>query len=705
MKPKCASCNSALFVKAFTWPFGAFVFSASLSASLTDHTMGAGRKSQTFNVNGTVPFFPTTYFSVCGRNLQKNQLGGVIFGCKTNSLKECLSKQLFGLPAQHFSYVKNIDPGLPLFLFNYSDRKLHGTFEAVSKGQINIDPYGWAADGDRTQYPAQVQIRVRLKCHPLSEDKFKPVIADNYYSYNHFWFELDHGQASKLISLLESSSIAPGTSATQTTTRWRTVYRPLQSQESPGEGEVFRMLDSEMENSTHSSRKSDSTEILSSFDGDIQQWDSQIDVKEVEQEEKDLLFMKLKKLIHNQSQDLSLSGNVKDNNDIKNMHSEDKGCLEASSGLEEKKEESPVPSIECQFIITQLMQDVEELKAFKTAQTQKIAYLEQKLELAEMEIQHLKNRCTILESACNHSVMHNEKRVIQLSDDLHLDSKESLFLIGGFDGESPLASMDLYCPSQNVIKPLKPMSTVRSYASVAQLNGDIYIFGGGDGTLWYDTVESYSPLCNQWTLCPSLAQKKGSLAGAALNSKIFAIGGGNGIDCFSDVEMLDLDIGRWISTRSMLQKRFSLAAVELNGVLYATGGFDGTDYLKSAERFDPREHSWTKIASMNEKRSCHSLVVLNEKLYALGGFDGGEMVPSIEVFDPRLGAWMMGEPMNQPRGYSAAAVVKDSIYIIGGIKVDDQIVDSVENYKEGQGWQETFTTVVGRRCYLSAIAI
>jgi hypothetical protein len=30
------------------------------------------------------------------RNLGKNQLGGVIFGAKNTTIKECLSKQLFG---------------------------------------------------------------------------------------------------------------------------------------------------------------------------------------------------------------------------------------------------------------------------------------------------------------------------------------------------------------------------------------------------------------------------------------------------------------------------------------------------------------------------------------------------------------------------------------------------------------------------------
>ncbi|KAF3625841.1 hypothetical protein FXO38_26150 [Capsicum annuum] len=63
-----------------------------------------------------------------------------------------------GLPASHFSYVKNINVGLTLFLFNYSDRKLHGIFEAASPGKLNINPYGWTSDGtENTPYAAQVR--------------------------------------------------------------------------------------------------------------------------------------------------------------------------------------------------------------------------------------------------------------------------------------------------------------------------------------------------------------------------------------------------------------------------------------------------------------------------------------------------------------------------------------------------------------------
>ncbi|XP_059462373.1 uncharacterized protein LOC132191396 isoform X3 [Corylus avellana] len=611
----------------------------------------------------------------------------------------------FCLPAQHFSYVKNIDPGLPLFLFNYSDRKLHGIFEAASTGQMNINPYGWTTDGsEKTLYPAQVQIRVRLQCQPLLENQFKPIIADNYYSQTHFRFELDHAQTSRLISLLASLAVAPGTSVAQSAAKWRTIFQALPPNDAGGKGKGFKALALEIEHSDHSSQKSDSTDVASSFDEDNRPLEAELDAKLVEQDEKNVILMKLKELaLRCEHQDMPVLGFVDDTAVMNGIQLEDKTFLGKPTGVEEKKEESPHSSAECQSTIAQLSQEVQELKAFTEEQTQKMRILEQKLMEAEIEIQQLKDHCCVtLEPVSSPTEALVNEMVIEEVDELHLDPNESIFLVGGYDSESWLSALDTYYPSQDVIKSLRPMSSVRSYASVAQLNDELYVFGGGDGYMWYDTVESYRPANDQWTLRPSLSQKKGSLAGATLDNKIFSIGGGNGVESFSDVEMLDLDIGRWIPTQSMLQKRFALAAAELNGVLYATGGYDGNDYLKSAERFDPREHSWTRIASMGTKRGSHSLVVLNEKLYALGGYDGSAMVPSVEIFDPRLESWMTGEPMKKPRGYSAVGVVNESIYVIGGVQVGQNLVDTIETYKDGQGWQETSTRAIGKRCFLSA---
>ncbi|XP_061375812.1 uncharacterized protein LOC133317928 [Gastrolobium bilobum] len=600
--------------------------------------MWSGRKTQTFNVSGTLPMSPISVVSsVCGRNLGKNQLGGVIFGCKNRTIKECQSKQLFGLPAQHFSYVKNIDPGLPVFLFNYSDRKLYGIYEASSKGQMYIDPYAWTSDcSERTQYPAQVQIRVRLHCQPLSEDQFGQVIGGNYYTNNHFWFELDHRQTSKLMSLLVCLAIAPGTPISRCTMKLRTVSPCPPSCKTQKKDEAFETLESETKHFTSSSRRTDFTEI--------KPLDRHTIVKEVNQDEKNLIYMKLKELaLARENQELSLTDNVKDTDDENNMCYVEKGCLEVPADSE-KNEESSSPPFEYQYIIDQLMQETEELMAFKKIQTQKNCYLEQKLMEAALEIQHLKDRCTMLESAFSPHLTHVETTVNQTSAEQHLDPKESLFLIEGYDGESWLLAMNLYCPSQNVIKyVIKPMSSVQSYASLIQLKGELYVSVAGNGCVWDDSVESYSSIPYKRTLCPSMNQKKGSLARVSLINKTFAAGGVNGVNCFSDIEMLDIDIGRWISTRSMLHKRFAVAAVNLNGVLYATGGYNETTYSK----------------------------------YALGGFDERTMVPSIEGFDACLGASMMGKLMNHLGGYVSVAFVKESINVIEEVKVDENIVDTI----------------------------
>lgn len=72
-------------------------------------------------------------------------------------------------------------------------------------------------------------------------------------------------------------------------------------------------------------------------------------------------------------------------------------------------------------------------------------------------------------------------------DESRLDPTESIFLVGGYDGESWLAVLDSYFPSKDVIKSYMPMSCARSYTAVTQMNGEFYVLGGGSGLLWYDT--------------------------------------------------------------------------------------------------------------------------------------------------------------------------------------------------------------------------
>ncbi|XP_010543174.1 PREDICTED: influenza virus NS1A-binding protein homolog isoform X2 [Tarenaya hassleriana] len=658
-----------------------------------------------------------TFGSLSCRNLLKSQLGGVIFGCKHTTIKECLSKQIFGLPYNHFSYVRKIDIGLPLFLFNYSDRKLHGIFEAAGSGQLNIDPYGWTSNGsERTSYPAQVQIRVQLQCEPLTEEIFKPAIADNYFNPHHFWFELDHVQTNKLICLLASFAVAPRPSLH--TTKSRPIFRVNSSSETKEDSSVVKVAALGPEVSMHvepsmneledslgevadSGGKPDSLFTASILDIDNSISGNHSDAQNSEENDRD--SEKLKDLTLGHEHGYVAQMEAVEHSNLVAYANLDRDTLQEQTCSEEKAEDrSSVPS-HSWSVIDQLMHEMNELRALGAEQSTKICHLEEKLDEAEKKIQRLQMCCNMLESTPG-SLNGKTSDTVSVISSLG-DPMESMLLLGGYDGESWLSSVHSYFPSRNVVKAHNSMRSIRSYAAVAKLDGIIYMIGGGDSHKWYDTAESYDMSSDQWSTYLPLNEKKGCLGGAALNGKIFAIGGGNGVDSFADVEMLDPDIGRWIRTKSMQQKRFAVATAEHSHAIYAVGGFDGNEYLNTAERFDPREHSWTRIATMKSRRGCHSLVLLNEKLYAIGGFNGETMVSSVEIYDPRKGAWMAGDPMNHMRGYSAAAVVKDSIYVIGGLKdKEDDILDSVECFKEGEGWKHVVQTSIGRRCFLAAIA-
>ncbi|THG06013.1 hypothetical protein TEA_021331 [Camellia sinensis var. sinensis] len=502
--------------------------------------MGEGRRTQIFIPNESAPSIPNQATGpVNNRNLSKNHLGGVIFGCKKSTIKECLFKQLFGLPAQHFSYVKNVDPGLPLFLFNYSDRKLHGIFEAASSGQMNINPYAWTTDGsERTLYPAQVQVRVRLHCLPLPEEQFKSVIIDNYYSQNHFWFELDHAQTSKLMSLLSSLAVASSTFSPQNTTKWRTLSQapPSHDRKEEIEGLMLPALEVDFPY-FYDGNGLGSSDVATHLDRNNHPLEDCL-VKQVVEKEEDLIYMKLKELALNRQRSDPPLMDVEDIATVNGVHSRHKGLSEAQTNSEERNGQSLINSFDYPSVISQLMQGMEELNAFKIEQIHKMGYLEQKLVEAEIEIQELKQRCMMLECTSHPSAV----RIDEMA-------------------------------------------------------------------------------------------------------------------------------------------------------------------MESAERFDPREHSWTKIEGMSTPRGCHAMAVLNEKLYVIGGHDGNKMVSSMEIFDPRLGSWMVGEPISQSRGYSAAAVCKESIYIFGGVKTEEDIVNTVERYEEGKGWQVTNLKAVGKRTFFSATVL
>lgn len=129
----------------------------------------------------------------------------------------------------------------------------------------------------------------------MLENQFKPIIIDNYYGPNRFWFELDHAQTNKLISLLASQAIAP--SVRPSTTNRRPFCTVLPSLETRDGSEKIKpqIMDVQCD---LASQEADTIDVTSSLDAGNSAFGAHCDANEVNEEES-LLLHKLEQLARN----------------------------------------------------------------------------------------------------------------------------------------------------------------------------------------------------------------------------------------------------------------------------------------------------------------------------------------------------------------------------------------------------------------------
>lgn len=98
-------------------------------------------------------------------------LTGWVFLCNRSTERECLALKVFGSSKKQWNRVSQIRKEDIVYLHNYETNRLHGVFEAVTDGEMSIEPY--AFDG---YFPAQVRVRTKLKCSFADKGALLPLI-------------------------------------------------------------------------------------------------------------------------------------------------------------------------------------------------------------------------------------------------------------------------------------------------------------------------------------------------------------------------------------------------------------------------------------------------------------------------------------------------------------------------------------------------
>ncbi len=75
--------------------------------------------------------------------------------------------------------------------------------------------------------------------------------------------------------------------------------------------------------------------------------------------------------------------------------------------------------------------------------------------------------------------------------------------------------------------------------------GKLYVIGGSDGTSTLATVEVFDPVTNMWTLGPTLTIPRANVGIAVVKNRLFAVGGFSGKAFLSSIEYLTEDGQEW----------------------------------------------------------------------------------------------------------------------------------------------------------------
>ncbi|RMH34249.1 MAG: hypothetical protein D6690_10930 [Nitrospirae bacterium] len=222
--------------------------------------------------------------------------------------------------------------------------------------------------------------------------------------------------------------------------------------------------------------------------------------------------------------------------------------------------------------------------------------------------------------------------------------EDRLYVVGGFTRSflsvwHPVSTVYRFDPSTEKWSELPPMPTARGALGVAALNGRLYAIGGFDGETNPAVVEVLDLATQQWSTAAPLPTPRDHLAVVSVGSQIFAIGGRPELNYhrnMATVEMYDSVSDRWQSRASLPTARSGIAAGVIDGWIYVVGGESERGTFATNEAYHPQSDRWQTMAPMPTARHGLGAAVLHGRLYALAGgpTPGGSFSNLNEIFTP-----------------------------------------------------------------------
>lgn len=170
---------------------------------------------------------------------------------------------------------------------------------------------------------------------------------------------------------------------------------------------------------------------------------------------------------------------------------------------------------------------------------------------------------------------------------------------------------------------IESLSVARWRHKMAVHQGKVYVIGGFDGNQRLSSVEAYDPFHNRWTQVTPLAEGVSSFAAAGFDRWIYVIGGGpNGKLATDKVQCWEPGTDSWEVRAPIPVETKCTNAVTFKNCIYVVGGAMHAMYC-----YSPLSDSWTLVTRLGERASC-AIAACNNKVFITGGRDNKNQVIS-----------------------------------------------------------------------------
>jgi len=265
------------------------------------------------------------------------------------------------------------------------------------------------------------------------------------------------------------------------------------------------------------------------------------------------------------------------------------------------------------------------------------------------------------------------------------------YIIGGFDDDVPIASVERLDVGSGQWANMPPLNTARFNCAAAVSMGHIYIVGGEVNQRTLASVEKYRPQQKCWTSMTPLHNARTLPVAASSKGQLLVVGGQD--DHRRDLvsaERLEGGGRAWWLAADARIPRYGAAAAALGSHIYMLGGISsGRGALDSVECFDLDVECWSWAPPLSKARAFLAAAAVVGAVYAVGGVDGaGSDVGTFERYKPDIGgAWEVLAPLAVPRRHARAVACGGCLLLLGGdFRNEGTPLGIVERYDpRGQG--------------------